>query len=146
MSTLSRPTRTSLLKFRHRFPRSRTRVAPTRSYTCRNPTPFSLRVSRPLGFLRGECTAESPLLAGSSSDWSNRLSLPFGPLNRNEIGLSSRVLTSGSSRGISTLMTSLSELGLELRSGVRGIVKHNVAAHAHLFGARVIALITLLLV
>ena len=30
--------------------------------------PFSLRVSRLLGFLRGECTAESPLLAVSSSD------------------------------------------------------------------------------
>ena len=30
--------------------------------------PCSLRVSRLLGFLRGECTTESPLLAGSSSN------------------------------------------------------------------------------
>ena len=53
--------------------------------------PFSLYVSRLLGFLRGECTADSPLLAGSSSDWSYRLSRSFGPLNRSEIGLSSRI-------------------------------------------------------
>ena len=77
--------------------------------------PFSLRVNRLLGFLRGECTAESPLLAGSSSDWSNRLSRPLGPLNRSEIGLS--VSISGSSGGISASLTSSSELGLELGLG-----------------------------
>ena len=107
--------------------------------------PFSLRVSRLLGFLRGECTTESPLLAGSSSDWSYRLSLPFGPFNRSEIDF-----------GLIRMHLGLADLIVRARIGVgvrsrrqvpgRGLIKHNVAAHARLFGARVITLITLLLV
>ena len=80
--------------------------------------PFSLRVGHLLVFHRGECTTESPLLAGSSLDCSYRLSRSFGPLNRREVGLS--VSISGSSRGIPASLTSSSELGLESRFGVGG--------------------------
>jgi hypothetical protein len=82
--------------------------------------PFSLRVNRLVGFLRGECTAESPLFAGSSSDWSNRPSPILGPLSGTEIRLSGRVPFSGSSGGISTSLTSPSELGLESGYGMQG--------------------------
>ena len=61
---------------------------------------------------------ESPLLADSSSDCSYQLSHSFGPLSRNEIGLSARALILCSSRGISPSLTLSSELGLELGVGV----------------------------
>ena len=102
--------------------------------------PFSLRVSRLLGFLRGECTVESPLLADSSSDWSNRPNRSFDPLNRNEIGLSSRV----------GKHLSLTNIIVKTRSRRQvqgcGFIKQNIVAHVSLFGSRVITLITLLFV
>jgi hypothetical protein len=72
--------------------------------------PFSLRVNRLLGLLRGEFMVESPLLAGLASDLSNRPSPSLGPLTETEIGLSGRVPISGSSQGISASLTSSSEL------------------------------------
>jgi hypothetical protein len=86
--------------------------------------PLSLRVNHLLGYLRWECTAKSPLLAVSPSDWSNRPSPPHGPLNRTEIGLSGRVSISGSSRGISASLTSPLELSFET-----GFVSHGMSCH-----------------
>ena len=51
--------------------------------------PFSLRVNSSSSLF--PCMVESPLFANSSLHWSFRLSLSFGPLSQNEIGLSSRV-------------------------------------------------------
>ena len=65
--------------------------------------PFSLWVGRLLGFKRGECPTESPLLGDSLSDWSFSLCLSFGPFSRNEIRLSSRAPISSSSGGRHTL-------------------------------------------
>ena len=64
-------------------------------------SPFSLWVGCLLDFIHGDCMAESSILADSSSDWSFRVSPSFGPLSRNEIKLSFRVLISSSSREIS---------------------------------------------
>ena len=79
--------------------------------------PFSLRIGRLLDFRRRECTVESPLLVDSSSACSFRLGRSFGPLNRNEIGLSPRVpksSASSSSRFVSGSLASSSVIGLEL--------------------------------
>ena len=85
--------------------------------------PFSLHVNCLLGFGRGDYTAQSSLLAGSSSDWSFRVSLSFSLLCRNEIGFSIRVLISSSSFYSSRIMSgsliSSSVIGWLELSGVR---------------------------
>ena len=69
--------------------------------------PFSLPVSRFLGFHHGDCMTESSSLVNMSISYS------FGPLSRNEIRLSSRVSICSSSRIVWASLASSSTSSME---------------------------------
>ena len=69
--------------------------------------PLSLFVSCQLDFIHGDCMAEFSSLVGMSNGWPLWLRSSFIPLSRNEIKLSSRVLMSSSSRGLTSVGSSL---------------------------------------